>query len=147
VAGKAQYKYRPEFPAQLEQYGLDGLTIAEVCKEWKITERTFYNWINMPEKYPDLAASKELFDVYAIAFMDKSLRDVYTGKVKLGPGGTAALIYSCRVRLGHKHKEYLIDLTKEIKTTETPKAEAVKEEIKRLLGIARDDKSRTGTGE
>lgn len=147
MAGKSQYKYKPEFCSQIIEYGRQGLSKSAVASKFGVNRGTLYHWSNNPTDYPEFVSAWEQYETELNAYLDNTLRAVASGQLKLPQGGIAALIYMCRTCLGPKNPEYLIDLKREIKTEVVPPKEVVNEEIKRLLELARNDKRRSKSGE
>jgi hypothetical protein len=135
----AHDKIKPEFYTQIVEYGRQGLGKAEVAAKFGVNRRTIYNWAADPVKYPEFCAAYEQYETELEAHHTNLLMRIASGEVKVTNGAVGALIYLCRVQLGTKHPEYLIDQKREIKTESVQSPDSVKNEIKRLIELAKDD--------
>lgn len=148
MAGKSQYKYKPEYSIDILEYGKQGLSCAQVASKFGVNRKTVYDWAHDPVQYPEFVAAYLQYETEKEAHHNSILLKIASGELKVTNGAVGALIYLHRVQFGHKYAEYLIDQKREIKTEAVPARETVKEEIKRILNVARDAKADgTGTGE
>jgi hypothetical protein len=75
-------KYKPEYADQLPKMFSNGEDVVEVCVEFDISTRTFYNWCN---KYPEFKLAYERGKEYSKAWWLKLGRAGAAGKVNIQP--------------------------------------------------------------
>lgn len=82
---RSDSKYQEKFTKQLLS-GIrfkEGLSIVELCRQWRVTVATYYSWI---DKYADFKEAHEQGEVDFAAWWMKTYKDITTGDLKGNAG-------------------------------------------------------------
>lgn len=108
-----------------------GLSIVELCKKWRISKVTYYNWV---DRYQDFSDAHEMGEIDYAAWMHDNFKKIMTGKKK----GNAQCAIFAMTNINQIHWRTRVDVTSDdesaigtinINVLPAPKAPPVLEQL------------------